>query len=72
MKRFGEKLRTLREKQGLSIRQLASLLEITSHSHIVNLEAGRKRPSIAIILKACALFNVTPNQLMLDDEEVAQ
>lgn len=70
MQRFGEKLRTLRERRGLSIRQLAALLDIHSHSHIVNLEAGRKQPSVDLILKVCELFQVSPNQLMLDDQEV--
>lgn len=70
MERFGYKLRALREKQGMSVRQFAARLEIASHSHIVNLEAGRKKPSIDLILKICALCDVTPNQLMLDDEEI--
>jgi transcriptional regulator with XRE-family HTH domain len=70
MERFGEKLRTLRERRGLSVRQLASLLGINSHSHIINLEAGRKKPSVDLILKVSDLFNVSPNQLMLDDQEV--
>ena len=70
MERFGEKLRALRLQRELSIRQLASLLEISSHSHIVNLEAGRKQPSVNLILKVCKLFDVSPNQLMLDDHEI--
>jgi transcriptional regulator with XRE-family HTH domain len=70
MERFGEKLRTLRESHNLSIRQLAAELDIRSHSHIVNLEANRKKPSLELILKICDLFAVTPNQLLLDDVEV--
>ncbi len=70
MKRFGEKLRNLREKRGLSLRQLATMLNVSSHSHIVNLEAGRKKPSLDMVLKIAKLFAVTPNQLLLDDEEV--
>jgi DNA-binding XRE family transcriptional regulator len=57
-------------RRGLSIRQLAVLLDIHSHSHIVNLEAGRKQPSVDLILKVGELFQVSPNQLMLDDQEV--
>ena len=70
MERFGEKLRALREKRGLSIRQMAATLDISSHSHIVNLEAGRKKPSVDLILKIAEVFDVSPNQLMLDEEEV--
>ena len=70
MERFGEKLRLLRERRGLSIRQLAAMLDIHSHSHIVNLEANRKQPSVDLILKVCAVFHVSPNQLMLDDQAI--
>ena len=70
MKRFGEKLRALRETHNYSQRQLASLLGISSHSHIVNLEAGRKRPSLGLIEKICQLFVITPNHLLLDDWEL--
>ncbi len=70
MERFGEKLRALREGHNLSIRQLAANLGISSHSHIVNLEAGRKKPSLDLILKICDLFAVTPNQLLLDSEDL--
>jgi transcriptional regulator with XRE-family HTH domain len=70
MERFGEKLRALRESHNLSIRQLAGKLGISSHSHIVNLEAGRKKPSLDLILKICDLFAVTPNQLLLDSEDL--
>jgi transcriptional regulator with XRE-family HTH domain len=70
MERFGEKLRALRESHNLSIRQLAAKLGISSHSHIVNLEAGRKKPSLDLILKICDLFAVTPNQLLLDSEDL--
>ena len=70
MERFGEKLRFLRERRGFSIRQLAMMLDIHSHSHIVNLEAGRKQPSVDLILKVCEVFQVSPNQLMLDEQEV--
>ncbi len=70
MKRFGEKLRTLREKRSLTVRQLASLLEINSHSHIVGLEAGKHNPSAELILKIARYFDVSTDQLMKDELEI--
>ncbi|NJN54223.1 MAG: helix-turn-helix transcriptional regulator [Anaerolineae bacterium] len=67
MKRFGEKLRSLREQQSLTVRQLASLLEINSHSHIVGLEAGKHNPSAELILKIARHFNTSTDQLMKDE-----
>ncbi|MDM8520215.1 helix-turn-helix transcriptional regulator [Anaerolineales bacterium HSG6] len=67
MRRFGEKLRTLRKQQGLSYRELASQLDV-SHGHIVGIEAGRHKPSADFILKIASLFNVSTDQLMWDDQ----
>jgi transcriptional regulator with XRE-family HTH domain len=70
MKRFGEKLRALRERRSLTVRQLASMLGINSHSHIVGLEAGKHKPSADLILKIADLFEVSTDQLMRDELEV--
>jgi transcriptional regulator with XRE-family HTH domain len=70
MQRFGKKLRTLREKRGLTVRELASILEIRSHSHIVGLEAGKHNPSADLILKIADFFDVTTDQLMRDNLEI--
>ena len=70
MQRFGEKLRTLRKQHNLSIRQLATMLDISSHSHIVNLEASRKKPSIDLILKVSRFFDVSLDQLAKDELEL--
>jgi transcriptional regulator with XRE-family HTH domain len=70
MERFGEKLRFLRGQRGMTVRELASELEIKSHSHIVGLEAGKHKPSADLILKIADLFDVTTDQLMRDDLDV--
>ncbi len=69
MQRFGEKLRTLRKRRGLSYRQLASRLEV-SHGHIVGIEANRHKPSADLILKIADIFGVTADQLMRDELEL--
>ncbi len=70
MDRFGEKLRALREQRGLSIRQLASFLEINAHSHIAKIETGQSNPSPDLILKIARFFDVSIDQLMKDELEV--
>ncbi|MCC6446073.1 MAG: helix-turn-helix domain-containing protein [Armatimonadetes bacterium] len=42
IKRFGEKLHTLRLKRGLTLKALAQLLGHASHSYISELESGKK------------------------------
>ena len=70
MQRFGEKLRALRGRRGITVRELASILEIKSHSHIVGLEANKHKPSADLILKIADYFEVTTDQLMRDDLEI--
>lgn len=69
MKRIGEKIRTLRERHGLSVTKLAELLGV-GHGHISRIESGLKRPSSDLILKLADLFEVSTDQLMRDEREV--
>ena len=68
--RFGQKLRTLREQQGLSVRQLAAVLDLKSTGHITKLEKGDNYPSISLLVKISLYFNVTTDQLVRDDLEL--
>ena len=70
MERFGEKLRSLRERRDVTVRELASELGIKSHSHIVGLEAGKHKPSVDLVLKLADLFDVTTDQLLRDELDV--
>jgi transcriptional regulator with XRE-family HTH domain len=69
MKRFGEKLRFLRERRGLSQRQLSELLAV-HQSFLWGLEQGRKKPSIEMVLKIADLFAVSLDNLMRDELEL--
>jgi len=69
MKRFGEKLRILREQHNLSYRKMASKLE-TSHSHIINLESGKHKPSVDLIVRIVQVFDLSFDQLMNDSVEL--
>lgn len=70
MQRFGEKLRTLRMRRGLTIRELASELGYTAHSYIGAIETGKKTPKVEFILKVADLFGVSMDQLTRDGMEV--
>lgn len=69
MKRFGEKLRILRLRRGLTLRQLGAYLEV-SNTFVLSLEQGKKTPNAGTILKIADFFAVSLDQLMRDELEV--
>ncbi len=66
MKRFGEKLRTLRVERGLTIRELAEMLDV-HNTYINKIETGKRSPSANMILKVTRLFDVSADQLIKDE-----
>jgi putative transcriptional regulator len=70
MQRFGEKLRTIRTRRGMSLRQLADELGFNSHGYVGDLESGRKKPSLEVALKIARLFDVSVDSLVKDELEV--
>lgn len=64
-RQFGEKLKFLREQDGLIQAELARRLEVSRH-FLNNLEAGRKAPSLEIALKVAKMFQVATDFLLLD------
>ncbi len=69
MKRFGEKLHTLRKQRGLTLVQLGDMLGVYN-TYVSQLEKGKRTPNAAMILKLAEVFDVTTDQLMKDDLEV--
>jgi transcriptional regulator with XRE-family HTH domain len=69
MKRFGEKLRTLRNQRGLTLRQLGEVLEV-DHSHVARMESGEKIPNVAMVLKISLIFDVSADVLIKDELEL--
>ena len=69
MQRFGEKLRMLREYWELSYRQLAAELGC-SHGQLGNIESGLSLPSFELALKIARYFEVSLDDLMLDEREL--
>lgn len=70
MERFGEKLRVLRKRNGYTLKQLAEKLNFDSHSYLSAVEFNRKQPSIDLVIKIAMLFDVSTDDLLLDDREV--
>ena len=70
MNRFGEKLRSLRTRRGLTVRELAAEFDMKSAGHISDMENGRSKPSVELLLRMADLFGVTTDQLLRDELDV--
>jgi transcriptional regulator with XRE-family HTH domain len=70
LERFGEKLHTLRRARHLTLKELASALGYTSYGYISELEAGKKLPTLQLVLDVADFFNVTTDQLLKDELDV--
>ena len=70
MRRFGEKLRELRNRHGLTLNALAENLGYKTHGYISEIEVGRKTPSVAFLLAVADFFDVSVDELVKDDVEV--
>lgn len=66
MKKFGEKLHTLRKKHQLTLEQLGNVLGV-HNTYISQMEKCKSTPNAAMILKIARFFNVTTDQLMKDE-----
>jgi transcriptional regulator with XRE-family HTH domain len=67
--KLGEKLRALRQRDGLTVRQLGERLGV-DHSHITKIERGENIPSLPLAIKIADLFGVSLDQLARDEIEV--
>jgi len=67
MQKFGEKLRTLRKRLGVTMVELAPQLGFASQSYISELETGKKIPSLELAIKISRFFNVPVDQLVKDE-----
>jgi len=69
MKRFGEKLRMLRQRNQLTLRELGDRLAV-SNTFVLSIEQGKKIPNAEMIIKIADVFGVTADQLMRDELEL--
>ncbi len=72
IRRFGQKLQLLRQRQGLTLKGLAVSLGYSAHGYISELEMGKKIPTSEFVLSAARLFDVTTDQLLKDELELPQ
>jgi len=63
-------LHTLRKQRGMTLKELATALGLTTHSHLSNIETGRKQPSLELAIKIADLFEVAVDQLVRDHLEL--
>ena len=62
----GGRIRELMRKRGLNITELAKMVDV-ERSHISNILAGRKKPSVDLALRLSRVLGVTVNDLMRKD-----
>ena len=63
---LGDKIRYLRTQRQMTQVELAHLLGLARQGYISNLEAGRKMPSLDIVVQIADLFGVTTDYLLRD------
>ncbi len=64
---FGEKLRLLRQRRGMTINELAQLTGYANHSRISQFETGKRKPTLEFVYKVAEVFGVSFD-LLLNDE----
>jgi transcriptional regulator with XRE-family HTH domain len=69
MDKFGGKLRTLRNRQGLTLRELADMLDV-SHTFVARIEKGEKTPNVTMVLKIAQIFDISTDVLIKDELEL--
>ena len=70
MEKFGEKLRALRTKRGITLKDLALAFGLNAHGYISELECGKKKPTVEFALKVADFFNITTDELLRDEIEI--
>jgi transcriptional regulator with XRE-family HTH domain len=70
VQRFGEKLRMLRKRHGMTIMELTTALGYIGYGYIHAIETSKKKPTAELVLKAAQIFGVTTDQLLRDDLEI--
>lgn len=69
--RFGEKLRALRTDSNLTLMQLSERLGYSTHSYISEIEAGKKLPTVTLVLKVADLYCISTDELLRDAIELS-
>lgn len=70
MEKFGAKLRALRIRNDLTLKDLALELGLNGHGYLSELECGKKKPTADLIVKVADFFNVTTDELLRDGIDI--
>lgn len=62
LKKFGQRLRSIREDKGYSQEAFANLLEI-DRSYLGGIERGERNPSLKFIYRICDAIAIKPEEL---------
>ena len=63
---IGLRIKYFRAERNLTQEKLAELID-TSCRHIVNIETGRKCPSLSLLVRIANVLNVTADDLLIDN-----
>lgn len=66
---LGERVRRLRERVGLTQKELAELVEV-SHTLVGQIENGRLQPSVATLTRLAIALGVSPCYFLIEEEDV--
>lgn len=66
---LGERMRRLRERMGLTQKELAESVEV-SHALVGQIENGRLTPSVATLSKLATALGVSPCYFLIEEEDV--
>ena len=70
--KFGEKLRTLRHRRGMTLIELAELTGYANHSRISQFETGKRKPTLDFVYKVAEVFGVSFDLLLNDSLELEE
>lgn len=59
-------------RRGFSLRELAAILSVSSYSHLAEIESGKSKPSVELLVKLADLYGVTTDQLLRDHLDVEE
>lgn len=67
LRRFGGKIRLLRLRQKLTLKELAQKLGYSAHGYLSEIESGKKKPTVDFVLKIADYFHISTDQLLRDN-----
>ncbi len=69
VRRFGQKLRALRTSRGMTMRHLSHAIGISS-AHVSDIENGKTKPGVDVVIRVAQFFNVSTDVLLNDELEL--